>query len=699
MTPLSERKKLRHLLVLKDSRGKRTIVLEEATYSLGRSGDNDIILYSLTVSRLQAILLRVPVPNSNQYQFRLMDGDLSARASTNGTWINGERCQFHDLVHGDEILFGKDVLVQYHALENLLDREFIESSEAEDLSGFFQSRNIPKGTITKQSPNISPAVSESILARMASFPELIPSPIVEVDFQGGITYMNPAAVRLFPSLKQLGKHHPLLKDVFSGSAAKQTNSFQSEFTIDGCQYLNTFQVIPSSEIIRLFAQDITAQKQMERERNRRDQFLREVIAVSELSYGDRILRLLQLGCDWFNGQGGTVYRAKHHQFTVLQSYSHEKDVPSLSVGYVFRVENYQDCPMTQCLTETLSDTYFSHYNPRQRLSLNAPLIESAQGTDPQHQYFGSPIYIGQKLYGILAFTGEWNDTTDPIHPEEYQLIQLMTQWLGQEQERQISQDRLRIQLQRTTLFKQIIQQIHHRLDINYIFKTVVESLGQSFQVSRCVFHFWGETTPTRLPVVAEYTQTATQSLMDWSPPLVGNVHAQQVIQQGHAIAINETLSQSPMAPDWEIYANKEIFSMLSVRTICQDQCLGIISLHQCDEPRFWRTEEIEFLEALAVQVGVAMGQALHLENEKKSRKEFAKGNQALSLTPQKAEAENLAQCELLATINPEILTTMNAIFDLSSHLMNTPLTEQQAHLAKTIRESGETLLNLISKNC
>ena len=42
------------------------------------------------------------------------------------------------------------------------------------------------------------------VARLASFPELNPNPVVEVDLDGSVRYVNPAARRLFPDLEEDG---------------------------------------------------------------------------------------------------------------------------------------------------------------------------------------------------------------------------------------------------------------------------------------------------------------------------------------------------------------------------------------------------------------------------------------------------------------------------------------------------------------
>ena len=40
--------------------------------------------------------------------------------------------------------------------------------------------------------------AEKEIARLASFPTLNPSPVIEVDAKGKITYANPATKKLFP---------------------------------------------------------------------------------------------------------------------------------------------------------------------------------------------------------------------------------------------------------------------------------------------------------------------------------------------------------------------------------------------------------------------------------------------------------------------------------------------------------------------
>jgi len=51
------------------------------------------------------------------------------------------------------------------------------------------------------------------LARLASFPELNPDSIVELDPDGQITYMNPATVKQFPECGLREERFPLIADL------------------------------------------------------------------------------------------------------------------------------------------------------------------------------------------------------------------------------------------------------------------------------------------------------------------------------------------------------------------------------------------------------------------------------------------------------------------------------------------------------
>ena len=104
---------MQHLLIIEDDDGKRAVSLQADSDSIGRDVSNSIVLHSQEVSRQHAILLRVTRPGEAGHGFRIIDGNLQGKPSTNGLFINGRRSSAHNLRHGDEIVFGINVKIRY----------------------------------------------------------------------------------------------------------------------------------------------------------------------------------------------------------------------------------------------------------------------------------------------------------------------------------------------------------------------------------------------------------------------------------------------------------------------------------------------------------------------------------------------------------------------------------------------------------
>jgi tetratricopeptide (TPR) repeat protein len=95
-------------LVVEDDFGKRDIWLESDLYSIGRDPRNDICLHSQFASRQHATLIQIPTEDDS-YLYRIVDGSLQGKRSTNGLMINGQKCHTWDLKPGDIVVFGPHV--------------------------------------------------------------------------------------------------------------------------------------------------------------------------------------------------------------------------------------------------------------------------------------------------------------------------------------------------------------------------------------------------------------------------------------------------------------------------------------------------------------------------------------------------------------------------------------------------------------
>ncbi len=104
--------------------------------------------------------------------------------------------------------------------------------------------------------------------RLASFPSFIPNPVIEADFEGKITYTNPAAKKVFPNIEQKGLDQPFFSDwinVISAFKGKISidYSFGREICLGDHWYLQQFSYIPIGPRIRVIAINVDQKKQAE----------------------------------------------------------------------------------------------------------------------------------------------------------------------------------------------------------------------------------------------------------------------------------------------------------------------------------------------------------------------------------------------------------------------------------------------------
>jgi signal transduction histidine kinase/CheY-like chemotaxis protein/HPt (histidine-containing phosphotransfer) domain-containing protein len=121
------------------------------------------------------------------------------------------------------------------------------------------------------------------LARLSSFPELNPASIVEMDLEGRMFYMNPAARQNFPEWQQPGFTSPLLDDLAEMWAILIKNGGRPhvrEIKVDSTWYQQVLHLVPQSEHIRSFVIDITEQKKVDEALRQQNEYLAALHATT-----------------------------------------------------------------------------------------------------------------------------------------------------------------------------------------------------------------------------------------------------------------------------------------------------------------------------------------------------------------------------------------------------------------------------------
>lgn len=248
-------------------------------------------------------------------------------------------------------------------------------------------------------------------------------------------------------------------------------------------------------------------------------------------------------------------------------------------------------------------------------------------------------------------------------------------------ERKQAEAALRRSYERAELLKQITSEIRSSLDPQHIFQTTVTQLGEALSVNRCMIFLYQGVPQPKLSLVAEYIEPGYSSIEPFEVPVEGNPHSQQVLASDRAIASTNVYAEPLLEPAIQLCRVMDIKSMLAVRTSYQGEPNGVLGLHQCDAYRYWTSSEIELLEAVAAQVGIALAHARLLEKEKSTAAQLAQQNQALQLSnslanTKAAELEQALQ-DLQQTqaqlVQTEKMSTLGQLLAGVAHEINNPV--------------------------
>jgi signal transduction histidine kinase/DICT domain-containing protein len=195
----------------------------------------------------------------------------------------------------------------------------------------------------------------------------------------------------------------------------------------------------------------------------------------------------------------------------------------------------------------------------------------------------------------------------------------------------------------------ITREIRNSLDPDAVLAVAVAELGQNFRNCRCILYRCRETDASAL-IEYEYCPQGFNSLQGQIRTLQDNPIIQSALQQDRAVTVNDLKRE--FKPNRGKKAakndNKDQINACLLVAIChQDTVLGMLELHHCESPHQWQKYEVDLVEAIANQIGIALTQAQEYTRSVKLNEQL--------------EVLERSQSNLVAIVGHELRTPLSTI--------------------------------------
>ncbi len=197
-------------------------------------------------------------------------------------------------------------------------------------------------------------------------------------------------------------------------------------------------------------------------------------------------------------------------------------------------------------------------------------------------------------------------------------------------DRKRGQQELQRQYQRSQLFSDVTLKIRQSLNLDEVLQTAVTEVQKVLQADRVlIYRLWADGSGSGV---------AEAVLPDWTP-ILGNRFPEEVFpadyreqyRQGRVAKIADVTDEQENVADClvKFVQQFQVKAKLVVPILIKAELWGLLITHQCAEARRWTEFEIELLQQLSDQIGIALHQAQLLEQETRQRQELALSNAEL----------------------------------------------------------------------
>ncbi len=281
---------------------------------------------------------------------------------------------------------------------------------------------------------------------------------------------------------------------------------------------------------------------------------------------------------------------------------------------------------------------------------------------------------------------------EPVFNERGELVRLIGTAIDFTARKQV-EIALRESVERERTLFQVTQRMRQTLDMETIFRTVTQELRVTLGCSRVsVYRFnsdWSgsfiaeSVAPGWVPLVGDGIQPV------WEDTYLQETGGGRYRQQ-ETFAVNDIYQAGLTDCHIELLEQFQAKACCVVAVAAGEQLWGLLSAHQNNGPREWKSEEIQLLAQVGIQLGVAIQQAeLFTQIQNKSLQ--------LQQAAVAAVAANRAKSAFLANMSHELRTPLNAILGFAQLMSQSPeISPENRENIAIINRSGHHLLTLIN---